>query len=191
VEAPGNRSVGEALAEFRRLNGIPQDEAERAFWSCRLGSFSIPLPNFTWRKSAILAHDLHHLVTAYPCTLRGECQMAAWEFGAGRMPHWAARMFCLPLVLLGLGWSPRSIWRAFLSGRQSRSLHGITLDQRLLAAPFDVLHADLATPRRRAGALAAHLLFARLVVEAVLIVSAPPATIAGLWLAFGLVAPGR
>jgi hypothetical protein len=185
VEAPGRQSVAEALADFRRRNGIPQDEAERASWTCRLGPVSIRLPNFSWRKRAILAHDLHHLVTAYPCTLRGECQMAAWEFGAGRMPHWAARVFCLPLVLLGLGWSPRSTWRAFLSGRQSRSLHGATLDQRVLAAPFDALHADLAAPRRRIGALPAHLLFARLVIEAMLIVSSPLATIAGLWLTFG------
>lgn len=167
------------------MNGIPQDEAEHAFWSCRLGPFSVRLPNFNWRKSAILAHDLHHLITAHPCTLRGECQMAAWEFGAGRMPHLAARFFCLPLMLLGFVWSPRLIWRAFLSGRQSRSLHGVALDQRILAAPFDVLHADLAAPQRRAGSPPAYLLFARLVIEAVLIVSAPLATIAGIWLAFG------
>jgi hypothetical protein len=176
------QSVAEALAAFRRRNGIPQDEVERFSWVCRIGPLSIRLPNFGWRRRAILAHDLHHLVTAYPCTLRGECQMAAWEFGAGRMPHWAARLFCLPLVLLGLVWSPRSIWRAFLSGRQSCSLHGAKLDQRVLAAPIDNLHAQLSAPQR-VGALSGHLLFARLVVEAVLIVSAPLAMIAGLWLA--------
>jgi hypothetical protein len=184
VDALGSRSVGEALAEFRRLNGIPRDEAERAFWNCRLGPLSVRLPNFNWRKSAILAHDLHHVMTAYPCTLRGECQMAAWEFGAGRMPHWAARVFCLPLMLLGFVWSPRPVWTAFLSGRRSHSLHGVALDQRILAAPFDVLRADLAAPQRRDGRFFAHLLFARLVIEAMLIVSAPLATIAGLWLAF-------
>jgi hypothetical protein len=108
--------------------------------------------------------------------------MAAWEFGAGQMPHWAARLFCLPLVLLGLAWSARTTWRAFLAGRHSRSLHGAKLDQRVLAAPFDDLHAELAGPQR-VGALSAYLLFARLVVEAILIVSAPPAMIAGLWLA--------
>ncbi|HKP23275.1 MAG TPA: hypothetical protein VJV39_05385 [Dongiaceae bacterium] len=179
-----SQSVAEALAAFRQRNGIPHDEVERATWVCRLGPLSIRLPNFSWRRRAILAHDLHHLVTAYPCTLRGECQMAAWEFGAGQMPHWGARLFCLPLVLLGVVWSPRSTWRAFLSGRQSTSLHGAKLDQRALAAPFDSLHAELAAPRR-AGVLPPRLLFARLVVEAVLIVSAPLAMIAGLWLALG------
>lgn len=177
-----SQSVAEALAAFRRRNGIPHDEAERATWVCRLGPLSIRLPNFKWRRQAILAHDLHHLVTAYPCTLRGECQMAAWEFGAGQMPHWAARLFCLPLVLLGVVWSPRSIWQAFLSGRQSTSLHDAKLDRCALAAPFDSLHAELAAPQR-AGALPAHLLFTRLVVEAALIVSAPPSIIAALWLA--------
>lgn len=177
-----SQSLAEALAEFRKRNGIPQDEAERASWVCRLGPLSIRLPNFSWRKRAILAHDLHHLVTAYPCTLHGECQMAAWEFGAGQMPHWAARLFCLPLILLGLGWSPRSIWRAFLCGRRSTSLHGAKLDQHVLAAPFDNLHAKLSAPPR-ADTWTAHLLFARLVIEAALIVSAPLVTVAGLWLA--------
>lgn len=185
MEGSGSRSVGEVLAEFRRLNGIPQDEARRAFWSCRLGPLSIRLPNFNWRKSAILAHDLHHLMTAYPCTLRGECQMAAWEFGAGRMPHWAARVFCLPLMLAGFVWSPRGIWSAFLSGKQSRSLHGAKLDQRILAAPLDVLLAEFAAPPRQVSPMSACLPFAMLIIEAALIVSAPAAAIAGLWFAFG------
>jgi hypothetical protein len=185
MEASGSKSVGQVLAEFRRLNGIPQDEIDRACWTCRLGPISVRLPNFNWRKNAILAHDLHHLLTSYPCTLRGECQMAAWEFGAGRMPQWAARLFCLPLVLAGLLWSPRRIWQAFLSGRRARSLHGATLDQRVVAAPFDVFHAEIATPPRHVGPSSAYLLFAILIVEATLMVAAPTAVLAGLWFAFG------
>lgn len=82
------------------------------------------LPNFAWRRRAILAHDLHHMLTGYPCTLRGEFQIAAWEFGAGPMPHWAAALFCLPLIAAGLLWSPRRMVRAFRAGRHAHSLHG-------------------------------------------------------------------
>jgi hypothetical protein len=106
VEAAGRLTVAEALAAFRMANAIANDESLQPSWTCRLGPVTLRLPNFRWRRKAILAHDLHHVLTGYPCTMRGECQMAAWEFGAGRMPHWGATMFCFPLVLVGLFWAP-------------------------------------------------------------------------------------
>lgn len=132
-------TLGEALAEFRRANGLSADEASRPFWTCRLGPFSSRLPNFTWRRRAILAHDLHHVLTGYPCTMRGEFQMAAWEFGAGPMPHWCAAAFCLPLIVAGLFWSPRRIWHAYCAGRRSHSLHGSDAIDALLSVPLDEL----------------------------------------------------
>jgi hypothetical protein len=180
--ASGSKSVGEMLADFRRLNDIPEDEAERASWICHLGPLSVRLPNFAWRKKAILAHDLHHLVTAYPCTLSGECRMAAWEFGAGRMPHWAARLFCLPLVLAGLVWSPRQIWIAFLFGMQSQSLHGAELGMCILSQPFDTFRAGVAQSGRRPGTLKACVVFAALIVEAGLMVALPAIAVTGLCL---------
>jgi len=135
------RTVREALDEFRRANGFADDEAMRDWWTCRLGPVNLRLPNFRWRRAAILAHDLHHLITGYPCTMRGEFQMAAWEFGAGRMPHWAAAVFCLPLIVIGLMWSPRRIWRAYRRGRGSRSLHGRKLTDGQLDMRLDELVA--------------------------------------------------
>jgi hypothetical protein len=180
----GGGGVGEMLAEFRRRNRIPQDDGERAWWTCRLGPISILLPNFRWRRHAVLAHDLHHLLTGYPCTMRGECQTAAWEFGAGAMPHWAARLFCLPLVLLGLLWSPRRTWDAFASGRQSRTLHCTRVDQRMLTAPLDELRGIVQGSARPESLYRAGFLFAALVLEATAIVSIPVAAAAGLCFAF-------
>jgi hypothetical protein len=137
-------TVREALAEFRQANGLPAKEVFAASWTCRLGPLTLRLPNFKWRQDAIFAHDLHHVLTAYPCTMRGECQMAAWEFGAGPMPHWAAALFCLPLVVVGLLWTPRRIIRAFLWGRRSRSLHGSAAAHDLLAMPLHVARGAFA-----------------------------------------------
>ena len=53
-------------------------------------------------------------------TMRGEFQMAAWEMGAGRYPHWGASLFCAPLIVVGLVWSPSAMWRAYRSGRNSQ-----------------------------------------------------------------------
>jgi len=64
-------SVGEALSRFRKANGIPCDNATT--WFCKFGPLRLRLPNFRWRRRAIARHDLHHILTSYPCTLRGEC----------------------------------------------------------------------------------------------------------------------
>jgi hypothetical protein len=136
-------TVAETLAEFRRANGLTDDEAARSWWTCRVGPVRIRLPNFGWRRRAILAHDVHHVLTGIPCGMRGEFQMAAWEFGAGPMPHWGAVLFCVPLVVLGLFWSPRRIVQAYRVGRSSRSLHGSKAIDSLLATPLHVARANL------------------------------------------------
>lgn len=135
-------TVGEALSEFREANGLSAGENAQSWWSCRLGPVSLRLPNFKWRRRALLAHDLHHVLTGYPCTMRGEFQMAAWEFGAGPMPHWGATVFCLPLVLVGLAVTPRRVVRAYRAGRQSRTLHRSDALDAVLAMPLDAARAD-------------------------------------------------
>ncbi len=120
---PSHRRLSrdEALAILR---GATTGEAEAKSWTCAVGPVTLRLPNFGWRRRALAAHDLHHLMTGYPMTMRGEFQMAAWELGAGRYPHWGASLMCTPLVLAGLLWSPAAILRAFRAGRRNRSLYG-------------------------------------------------------------------
>ena len=112
----------EALARLRRAS--PGSAADAAEWTCPIGPLSLRLPNFAWRRRAIQAHDLHHLMTGYPMTMRGELQMAAWEFGAGSYPDWRATLFCGPLIIAGLFWSPSRMLAAYKAGRRSESLYG-------------------------------------------------------------------
>jgi hypothetical protein len=142
-------TLGEALAQFRHANALVADESTQAWWTCKFGPVALQLPNFQWRRRAVLAHDLHHVVTGYPCGLRGEFQMAAWEFGAGPMPHPAAAAFCLPLIVAGLCWSPRRIWRAYRAGRRSRTLHGTPDIEALLAMPLPAARRVLMSRRPR------------------------------------------
>ena len=174
-------TLGAALAEFRRANGLPADEAASASWTCRLGPVTLRLPNFAWRRQAILAHDLHHVLTDYPCTLGGECRMAAWEFGAGRMPHWGAALFCMPLVPLGLLWGPRRMLQAFLAGRRSHSLHESKAIDCLLAAPLPAARVDIVASI--AGRpWADHARFALLILRACSILLTPVALVTAIWL---------
>jgi hypothetical protein len=149
----GGQSVGGALQAFRTANRLCQNEREARWWIVRADLAALPLPNFAWRRRAIDAHDVHHLLTGYPCTVEGELLIAAWEWGAGRYPHWGATLFCGPLVLAGLLYMPRRIVAAWRHGRRSRSLYRhADLDGLLdmpLAAARDLVCADAA----RAGAL--------------------------------------
>ena len=119
------RAAGRRLSRDEALRLLGQEEPDRAkgSWPCRVGPFTLYFPDFAWRRRALAAHDLHHLMTGYPMTMRGEFQMAAWEFGAGRYPHWGATLFCAPLLLFGLLWSPAAMARAYRAGRSSRSLY--------------------------------------------------------------------
>ena len=113
----------EALARLLRQERSPA--ADAASWTCPLGPLTLRLPNFAWRRRAIDVHDLHHRMTGYPMTLRGEFRLAAWELGAGRYPDWRASLFCAPLLLMGLLWSPSRTFAAYKAGRRSESLYGV------------------------------------------------------------------
>lgn len=114
------------------------------------------LPNWRWRRAAIAVHDVHHVLTGYPLTPRGEMQMAAWEFAAGRYRHPGATAFCLPLVGLGAMAYPVCTFQAFVSGRRSRSLYGLPPSDPMLDLPVSIARQHLArspaaTPRDRAA----------------------------------------
>jgi len=137
----GRMKVGDALRAFRTVNGLHHDEREARWWIVRADLVIFPLPNFAWRRRAIDAHDVHHLLTGYPCTVEGELLIAAWEFGAGRYPHWGATLFCGPLVLAGLFYMPRRILEAWRRGRRSRSLYRNTDLDRLADLPLAAAQA--------------------------------------------------
>ena len=124
--------MGEALRDFRTANHLCQNEREARWWIVRADLLIFPLPNFDWRRRAIDAHDAHHLLTGYPCSVEGELLIAAWEFGAGRYQHWGATLFCGPLVLAGLLLMPRRTVAAWRRGRRGRSLYR--------GADLDILH---------------------------------------------------
>jgi hypothetical protein len=128
------------LARLRAQHGIDGTYDATRTWPFRIGPLTIAVPNFSWRRAAIQRHDLHHILNGFPFNMRGEFQVATWEFAAGRYPHPGASLLLLPLVMLGMLWSPRAIWRAFMKGRRARSLYHP-----------DLLALDLPVLRERLG----------------------------------------
>lgn len=133
-------TAAEALAIHYSANGLDADPALSPTWTCQIGSLRVRLPNWKWRGDAITRHDLHHILTGYPCTMTGEMQMAAWELAAGRYRHWATTLFCMPLALAGLIYAPRQTAKAFRNGLRSQSLYDLKLD---LGTPLATLRAAI------------------------------------------------
>jgi len=110
--------------------------------------------------------------------------MAAWEFGAGGMPHWAATLFCLPLVLAGLAWAPQRTFRAFTAGRRSCSFHGSEVSEKMLSAPLHLLRAERAATKNVGSWIRSdRVLFALLILWASLLSLSPIALVIGIWIA--------
>lgn len=97
-------------------------QLEEDWWYFEVWGYKIYCYNFAWRRKALPIHDLHHVVTTYPCTMRGEMQVATWEFAAGRFKNIFANLFCLPLVAVGVCIIPHKTFSAFRLGKKSHSL---------------------------------------------------------------------
>jgi hypothetical protein len=138
-------TLGEARTRFCAEHGLPPDGGDDAgSWVIHFARLTIRLPNFAWRRRALLRHDLHHIVTGYACSPIGEMQMAAWEFAAGRFPNRMATAFCLPLVAMGAALAPKATFAAFLRGRAGATLYAEPVTDDLLAIDAAVLSSRLA-----------------------------------------------
>ena len=92
------------------------------------------LPNTEGRRQAVRLHDLHHVLTEYPTTWRGEAEISAWEVASGGLRrYYAGWLLDLMNVAQGLVVNPRGAFRAFVRGRRSRNLFGETFDDALLS----------------------------------------------------------
>ena len=167
----------QALTMKRAEEGLDPAYDTAPTWPFTIGPLTIPMPNFSWRRAAIQRHDLHHILTGYPFTMRGEFQVATWEFAAGCYPHWGASLFLLPLVVIGLFWSPGAIWRAFVKGRGERSLYSPELRDAATRLPLAAL-VERMRGQGRGNRVADAAAFAWLVLQSASIIVAPIAVMA-------------
>ena len=170
-------TAAQALTLKRAEQGLDPAYDTAATWPFTIGPVTIPFPNFSWRRAAIQRHDIHHMLTGYPFTMRGEFQVATWEFAAGRYPHWGATLLLLPLVVMGLFWSPAAIWRAFVKGRGEMSLYRPELRDVAGRLSLEVLveRTRVQDRNNRATDVAA---FAWLIVQSALVIAVPIAVTA-------------
>ena len=143
-------TIEEALNQHFAATGIYAEGSTREDWYARnaiylrVGSWKVPFPILR-RAGPIILHDVHHMLTGYPPTWKGEAELAGWEIGSGgcgwHLLYWIDR---LSFLLVGLVAAPVAVWRAFARGRRSRNL----FDQE----PEAVLRMDIAELEGYVGA---------------------------------------
>ena len=105
----------------------------------RIGQRLIPVIPLWGLREALTAHDVHHALTAYPTTLKGECELAGWELTSGgcrwNPVFWVDR---LGAFALGLLIYPRATLRALRRGWGSSNLYGMSARE-ILAADVQAL----------------------------------------------------
>jgi hypothetical protein len=180
-------SIAEALRLYYRKSRLAADGGRFAqTWNLvSLGTLHVKLSNFAWRKRAIVCHDIHHLLTGYPCTIHGELQIAAWEFAAGRFPSASATLFCLPLVAMGAVALPRASFAAYVRGRHSKTLYSRVLSERLLMLSVQDLQKCHLPPTQATATWRDRVAYAALAGISFGLIIGPPLILTGLMLGGG------
>ena len=127
-------TLAEARAEYFRQNDFGEDGGYAERWiKVKVWRVPIWLPNTTGRVQAVKLHDLHHVLTEYPTTWRGEAEISAWEIGSGGLQKfWAGWWLDLMNVAQGLIVNPRGVYRGFMRGRKTSNLFAADFNDKLL-----------------------------------------------------------
>jgi hypothetical protein len=127
-------TLGEARARLFALGNLGEDGGYSDAWvKVKLWRIPIVVPNTKGRRRAVRFHDLHHVLTGYPTTWRGEFEIAAWEIANGVGRYWEGWLLDLLGFACGLVVFPRSVYRAFLRGRRSTNLYLEKWDESILS----------------------------------------------------------
>ena len=183
-----DRRIGDLLREHLRAQGLPEDSGVSLRW-VRVRFLGVPIwfPNFDARRSILVAHDVHHLLTGYETTWRGEAEIGGFEIATGCRHYWAAWFFNFGGLLFGLVIAPLRTFRAFVRGRHCTNFYGVDTEavlQRTVAEGRHELGLDRSVPRAVPSDALAFLGWTVLVLVVYLLV--PLSLLAtSVWIALG------
>ena len=133
-----------ARARYFAANGFAADGGYGTAWvDAKIGPFPVRIPNTKGRDRAVRIHDLHHVLTGYRTTFRGESEIGAWEVASGCRQHWAAWFLNLAAFGGGLLFAANDVWPAFVRGRSCLNLYDCRLDAALLAKSVGEVRREL------------------------------------------------
>jgi len=127
-------TLREARELYFEINDFKGGGYDEAWVKMKAGPVPVWFPNTKGRVRAVKYHDLHHVLTEYPTTWRGEAEIGAWEVATGCAGHYPAWLLNLEAFAIGLVINPRGVFRAFVRGRRSGNLYRRRFGDELLAA---------------------------------------------------------
>lgn len=136
--APGNYDDGlkikDALQLYFSRHHFVNGGYDLKWFRIKVGSVFIPLPNTKDRIAAVKIHDIHHVLTEYTATLRGEAEIGAWEIASGCGKYYVAWLLNFGSFFYGLFFFPAPLLKAFLLGRKCKTnfYHNVSYDDLLL-----------------------------------------------------------
>ncbi|HEX8131645.1 MAG TPA: hypothetical protein VF527_21290 [Pyrinomonadaceae bacterium] len=132
-----------ARERYFEVNHFEGGGYEEGWVKMKAGPVPIWFPNTVARVKAVRFHDIHHVLTEYPTTWRGEAEIGAWEVATGCAAHYQAWLLNLLAFAIGLVINPRGVYRAFMRGRRSRNLYRTTFSDELLARKVGDVRREL------------------------------------------------
>jgi hypothetical protein len=151
-------TLREARERYFEINNFPGGGYDERWVKMKAGPIPIWFPNIKARHLAVRFHDLHHVLTEYETTWRGETEIGAWEVATGCARFWVGWLLDLLAFAVGLVLCPRRVFRAFLRGRHSANLYRGTFDDALLAQRVGTMRRQLRLDEVRAEASAGDIL---------------------------------
>jgi hypothetical protein len=136
-------TVCAARERYFEINHFEGGGYDEGWVKMRAGPVPIWFPNTVARVKAVRFHDIHHVLTEYPTTWKGEAEIGAWEVATGCAAHYQAWLLNLLAFAVGLVINPRGVYRAFMRGRRSRNLYRTTFSDELLARKVGHLRREL------------------------------------------------
>lgn len=112
----------------------------------RLRAFGVPIgsfPNSPQHVRSVRLHDLHHVLTGYDTSWKGEAEIGLWELASGCADHPAAWVLNFVVALIGIIIAPARSWRAVRRGRKSRNLYSGEFSESLLDRRVSDLRREL------------------------------------------------
>ena len=127
----------------------------------KLGPVYLPFPNTKGRIAAVKLHDIHHVITEYLATLKGEAEIGAWELASGCGKYYIAWVLNAASFFYGVFFFPVAIYHAFMNGRSRKTnfYKDTVYDETLLNKTVGELR-DITAPVHRGKNIAAdHVVF--------------------------------
>jgi hypothetical protein len=151
---PDHLKIREALQFYFSKYHFVNGGYDLKWFKIKLGPVFIPLPNTKARVDAVKFHDIHHLLTGYPATLRGEAEIGGWEIASGCGKYYAAWVLNFGSLFYGLLFFPGAVYNAFMRGRKCKTnlYHDVRYDDHLLNQTVGELRTMLFDDSRKNNA---------------------------------------